>query len=811
MRSSLMESRPAGEQGPAYPPIIAQPQVRQQRGARRPGKEAARGMRFASRGVIIRPLEGWLPFVLLALSVYAVVVGFIQAEWVSGSTVLLYSTAAGLLAGLGVAKVMRFPQSILHLAACLGGYWLSVWLASQVALHIPWTTLLADLRALISGSILSSPELGNQAIFLFYLTFLSFFMGYFGAWLIYRARMPWLVALVYCSIMLVNLQAARSDLSMTLVVLLAALLLLIGQMQLSNQLERWMQEGLHTDRAWLRNISGRFMRITGLLTVVIILLCLLLPVFDQPPAGVVAWNYLDAAWNRVVSNPAGIFIPGTQSGSAAGGVNFFGEQLPIAGSVNLPTGNVLTYKTTGAGSSQGRYLESVAYDQFDGHTWVSSIPASSVSKKYPTDAVLPVEGLSNIEPVTTDITVLNPPQGSKPYIFAPAQPRSFTVPVTLYGNGIISAWTQQTKLTAGEQYRVESLVPVVTEQQLSSVPLLHSPIDAWASDPNYQLLKDYYLELPADNMTPNVKATAIAWTQGAKSVYQAMNMLVAHLSDPSVFKYSITNSPVPANVDAVDWLLQTHQGFCTYYATAMTIMARMLGVPARVVSGFNQGFFDAKRGAWVVNGEDAHSWVQVYFPNVGWINFDPTPGFSLNPTGSSQPAPAPTVTPPNSRPTVTPTVPRHGTTTGDPPSHATGGTTPQGMSGPEKLFLTFSLAVLAFSLAVLAVAVTRYRNSRWLAAGTVIATTYWRLTRLGALSGLSPGKAQTPYEYTNLLTRRFPQSSQSLWRLTHLFVRERWGAPHHAPTPVEEQTVKHLWPTLRATMLREMLRRRTSL
>jgi hypothetical protein len=808
MRSSLMESRAAGEQGPAYAPVMPQAEVRQPRDEMARG---AQGVHHAPRSGIIRPLGGWLPFVLLAISVYTVVVGFIQAGWVSGSSVLLYSTAAGLLTGLGVAKMRRFPQSILHLAACLAGYWLAVWLASEVALHIPWTALLADLRALISGSVLSSPELGNQAIFLFYLTFLSFFMAYFGAWLIYRARMPWLVALVYCSIMLVNLQVARSDLSMTLVVLLAALLLLIGQMQLSNQLERWMQEGLHTDRAWLRNIRGRFMRITALLTVVIILLCLILPVFEQPQVGVTVWNYIDAAWNNLVSNPGGLYIPGTQS-QGTGGANFFGDQLAITGSVNLPTGEVLAYKTSGAGSSQGRYLESVAYDQFDGHTWMSSPPASQMSQQYPSDATLPVEGPSNVTPVTTNITILNPPQGSRAYIFAPAQPRSFTVPVTLYGKGIISAWTQQTKLTAGEQYQVESLVPAVTAQELSAVPLLHSPIDAWASDPNYSLLKNYYLEVPAD-LSQQAIATAHEWTQGATNVYQAMNMLVEHLSDQQTFTYSIENAPVPGNVDAVTWLLQTHKGFCTYYATAMTVMARVLGVPARVVSGFNEGYFDAKRGAWVVNGQDAHSWVQVYFPNVGWINFDPTPGFSLNPTGLSQPMPTLTVTPTKPGQIVTPTVPRHGTPTADPPSHGTSsGTTSQGMSGPETLFLAFSLAVLAISLLILGMAVIRYRDSKRLAAGTgtIIATTYWRLSRLGAWSGLSPGKAQTPYEYTSLLARRFPQANHALWRLTHLFVRERWGAPQHAPTPGEEQAVKRLWPALRATMLRGMLRRRTS-
>ena len=59
----------------------------------------------------------------------------------------------------------------------------------------------------------------------------------------------------------------------------------------------------------------------------------------------------------------------------------------------------------------------------------------------------------------------------------------------------------------------------------------------------------------------------------------------------------------------------------------MVVMARMLGIPARIVNGFTQGSLQGN--TWVVNGTDAHSWVQVYFPGYGWINFDPTPGYSV--------------------------------------------------------------------------------------------------------------------------------------------------------------------------------------
>ena len=814
MRSSLIEPRPPGEQEPphSYSHSIAQSHTRLPLAQAQPAHAAARRVQSKPRPFAIRPDEGWSAFVLLTVAVYAVVVSFIQAGWAQGSTVLLYSAAAGLLAGLGVAKVTRFPQFILHLASCLAGYWLSVWLASSVALHIPWQVLLVDLRSIIGGSLLSSPILGSQMVFLFYLCFLSFFLAYFGAWLVYRAHLALLVALVYCSIMLVNLQAANSDLSMTLVVLLAALLLLIGRMQLSSQLARWMQEGLHTDRTWLRNITERFMRITALMTVAIILLCLILPVLDQPQAGVNFWNVVVNAWNGILRNPSGVIQPGSQGIQGGSGANFFGNQLSITGSVNLPTGKVLFYTTTGPGSAQGHYLEGVAYDQFDGHTWTSS--ASNANQGYTPGDQLPVNDLSAVNQVTTSITILSPPVGTQTYIFAPAQPRTFSVPTTLYGEGInsssssagiISAWTQQFPLRVNEQYQVTSLVPAVTAQELSSVPLLSIPIDAWADDPNYALLNKY-LETPAD-LSPKVSQVARQWTHGASTVYDALTMLVAHLSDANTFTYSIDNPPVPGNMDAVSWLLQTKRGFCTYYATAMTIMARLLGIPARVVSGFNQGTLDPKSKQWVVYGENAHSWVQVYFPHEGWIDFDPTPGFTLNNGASSQPTPVQTATPTKPGQTPTPAKPKQGTPAANHPGSGNNTTASSAITGRQVLFLVFSLAVLIVALLLLAASVFRYRENKRPAV-SMVAATYWRLSRLAAFSGLSPGEAQTPYEYTRLLARRFPQAKNALWHITHLFVRERWGAPHHAPGPADQQSVEKLWPTLRATMLRSLILRR---
>jgi transglutaminase-like putative cysteine protease len=806
MRSSVAESRPSGNFETQSPVAVPRSEFRSPRPQHQIAHPAA--YRERQRSFSLAPSEGWLAILLLAIALYSVVFSIISSNWVDNSFILLWSAAAGLLVGLCVAKIQRFPQAILHLAACLTGYWLSIYLTSVLAYHISWLVLLGNLRAVIGGGLSPSGAPGSEIVFLFYLTFLSFFLGYFGAWLIYRAHLPWLVALVYCAIMLVNLNYAKQDLSYLLVIMLGALILLIARIQLVNQVNRWINEGLHTDRAWLQEISRRFVQVSSLLMLLILVIAWVLPSLAQPGSGVNFWNGLDNAWNSLTHGQFPLGGQGSLFQPFQPATNFFGDQLSITGSVNLPTGEVLSYTSNAAPQSQ--YLEGFTYDRFDGHTWTSS--ASNQSQQFPASAQLPLETISNFNQVTTTVNIVQPPEGTKHYIFAPARPASFNVRTALYGNGIIAAWTQQGPLTQGERYRVISDIPTATAQDLSTVLFPQDSQNLWSNDSNFPIVQQYYLQKPTD-LPPSVRNTALQWTRETTNVYDAMRALEAHLSDPTQFTYSVENQPVPGNVDAVAWLLQTHKGYCTYYASAMTIMARLLGIPARIVNGFSQGQYDSQHKVWVVNGSDAHSWVQVYFPGFGWINFDPTPGFSLNGASSTRPKPTSGQSQPPTSPHPTPTAghqktgPQHKQTPGSTGSGA--GINSPGAQVSQELFLGLSLLILATSILIFAFALFNWYKERWLnTAATVASTMFWRVCRLASWAGLPPRGWQTPYEYNRVLSRHFPRAATPLRRVTDLFVRERWAAPHELPGAAEEQALEKLWPQLRNTLFRSILKRR---
>ncbi|HTI14414.1 MAG TPA: transglutaminase domain-containing protein [Dictyobacter sp.] len=745
------------------------------------------------------PAEGWLALIFLGIALFCILLAITKAGWVQDSNMLFYPPIFGLLLGLLVAKAPYIPQAILHLLACIVGLVLAFWFTCVPTYHIAPGVLLTALQAAFAAQPLSASF--GVIVFFFYLAFLSFFLGYFGSWLVYRAHLPWLVVLVYCSIMLVNLNYIPHDLTYLVVIMVAALALLIARTRIALQIERWRQDGLYTDPTWISTMTRRCMQVASLVTVIAIVFSWLLPVFAQPTNGKVFWDKLDTSWTDVTNGRFSFQDISSLTSSDSGSQNFFGDQLQITGSVTLPQGKVLTYRSS---DNQPHYLEGFTYNQFDGHVWTAVSPTTFYSDYFANDT-LPVDVMNQATQISTTVSVTNPPGGTKPYIFGPAQPDRFSVPVSTASDGqggTTTAWVKQGPLTQ-MTYTVDSAEPSASAQALSSVPLPEDDSAFWQSNFYISTYGDLYLSIPGD-LSPNSNNLAHIWTSGANNAYQALMDLQNHLSDTTNFKYSVNNPPIPANEDVVDVLLQTHTGYCTYYATTMAIMGRELGIPTRVVNGFSIGHLVGNSQDWEVDGDDAHSWVQAYLPNYGWIDFDPTPGFSTgNAAVVTQPTPATTPqTQPTTAPAVTPTIAAKPTVT---PSHPTTHANVTGTTNVASLWLYAALAVLIAAVLVFVFAVRQRQRRQCTSQAIDVTSLFWRFCHLAGLFGLGPQKWQTPYEYSNMLSMRFPQQSRSIQQLTNLFVRERWGGPRDTPQRQEVAAAQHLWPTLRTFILHTLM------
>jgi transglutaminase-like putative cysteine protease len=168
----------------------------------------------------------------------------------------------------------------------------------------------------------------------------------------------------------------------------------------------------------------------------------------------------------------------------------------------------------------------------------------------------------------------------------------------------------------GAVYTVTSRSLPVTEQELRV-----------ATGPVPVPIAEEYGQTPV-NTTPRVVDLARLVTRGHYNAYDKVKALENWLGDNT--RYSLNAPLSPRNVDVVDdFLFRTRLGWCEQIASSLVVMARSVGIPARLVTGFVPGSRDALTGRFVVRERDAHAWAEIYFPGIGWQGFDPTASVPL--------------------------------------------------------------------------------------------------------------------------------------------------------------------------------------
>jgi protein-glutamine gamma-glutamyltransferase len=138
-----------------------------------------------------------------------------------------------------------------------------------------------------------------------------------------------------------------------------------------------------------------------------------------------------------------------------------------------------------------------------------------------------------------------------------------------------------------------------------------------------------YLQLP-ETITERTRALAHELTQNASTDYDRVIAIRDHLLES--YPYDFFPPPQAPNTEAVDQFLFVDQrGVCEQYVSAMIVLLRELGIPARFVVGYGSGDYNRFTGYYEVRANHAHAWVEVYFDGHGWVPFDPTPGWVGNP------------------------------------------------------------------------------------------------------------------------------------------------------------------------------------
>lgn len=293
----------------------------------------------------------------------------------------------------------------------------------------------------------------------------------------------------------------------------------------------------------------------------------------------------------------------------------FNSQLDLSYRGGL-TKQIMMYVRSPAAS----YWRSYAFDFYNGRTWTQS---SQDARYIPYDS--PGFHLRDIPRRTqTFVQTFFIQQPLPNILFAGGDP----VDVYVAADGISVDYTGGIRV--GEPLQPGMIYSVV------ATPLTFDPAVLRVGGTEYPPeIASINLQLP-ETVTERTRSLARDITKNAPTPYDKTIAVRDYLLQK--YPYDFYPPTQPPNTDSVDqFLFVDRRGVCEHFVSAMVVMLRSLGIPARLASGFGSGTFNQVTGYYEVHANDAHAWTEVYFPGSGWIPFDPTPGWVGDPqTGPVQ-------------------------------------------------------------------------------------------------------------------------------------------------------------------------------
>ena len=182
------------------------------------------------------------------------------------------------------------------------------------------------------------------------------------------------------------------------------------------------------------------------------------------------------------------------------------------------------------------------------------------------------------------------------------------------GDDLVSVWSGTGPV---DRYEVVSFVPAMSVESLRALP-------AWGQE-DAELPPEMvpHLGIP-ETITPRTRDLAERLAVGHGDPFSIAESIESHLRG---IEYNLEVPGPPPGADVADFFLfDLREGYCDYYTTAFAVLARLNGLPTRFATGHIGGYWDLESGEWTITEAEAHSWPEVYFPEIGWVPFEPTAG-----------------------------------------------------------------------------------------------------------------------------------------------------------------------------------------
>jgi hypothetical protein len=275
----------------------------------------------------------------------------------------------------------------------------------------------------------------------------------------------------------------------------------------------------------------------------------------------------------------------------------------------------------------------IALTNFDGHRWYSTESKRKTKKPESNGWISLMSGkeLEGRPAVQVQFIALLQPLASDA-LFAPAQVMAlrgnFSGDAGTYDGAVRRSYVAVD--STGSIYNPSHNYSQIRYEGVSILPVAR-PTQARLAGTNYaEEIRETYLQLPPqlDRRIPELARKMAGPTDNPYDQSLAIESYFR-----ANYAYTLNLTGKPGGDPLAHFLFDTKAGHCEYFATAMTVMLRTLGIPSREVNGFLPGEYNDVGGDYIVRASDAHSWVEAYFPGTGWLTFDPTPPSNDEATG----------------------------------------------------------------------------------------------------------------------------------------------------------------------------------
>jgi transglutaminase-like putative cysteine protease len=449
----------------------------------------------------------------------------------------------------------------------------------------------------------------------------------------------------------------------------------------------------------------------------------------------------------------------------------YGPITTLGGNPELS--DALLFRVSGA---RGTYWRARTYSTYTGRGWES-----------------PIQGFERVETLaqprgTVRLTHRFEVVAATDTLFSGGLPGAFSLPAeALPGPG---GEPYQVRLATGREHyatRTNLRYEATGFEPVTSAPGLK------AAGTDYPAgLLETYTQLPA-NLPDSVGALAqrIVEVAQASTPY---DQAVAMRTFVRRYAYDLDIESPPAGVDGVQhFLFESRRGYCDYYASAMAVLMRTLGVPARYVLGYASGVYNFDLGAYEVRELNYHAWVEVYFPGSGWVPFEPTPPVAIEFGGEG-------IAPPGIEDEEL-GLPSGPLLEDDEEDSGFGAGTGGGLG--FDLYLDVRTRWLVGGALAVALALVAGWVRWWWALGRLAPPVrhYAKLLRLARVAGLPLRTGQTPAEYAEALAAALPEHAARVRRIAAVYASARYGGSVEGG-----DDARAAWGPVRRTLLARLLR-----